>query len=155
MGETFIIFLKLLLAVVLGGIIGFEREYAGKPAGARTYALVTLGSTLFTLISVQGLKDLPLVDPSRIISQIIVGIGFIGAGLIVFEKHRVGGLTTASALWTTSAIGVAIGIGWYSVALMTAFLILALLFLVGRLEFVLIKDKSLWCSLKRKFKKFF
>ena len=153
MNEIIIIVGKLLLAVILGYVIGFEREYSGKEAGTRTYALVALGATLFTIIAVQGFPENPNVDPTRIIGQIIVGIGFIGAGLIIFEKHHIEGLTTAAALWATAAIGATIGMGWYLVSVLSALLIFLLLFVIGRIEYRYINKKTLWGSSSRKSKR--
>lgn len=144
MNEILIITIKLILAIILGGLIGIEREYSHKPAGSRTFALVTLGSALLTILALQGFTDNPNVDPTRIIGQIVVGIGFIGAGLIIFEKHHIEGLTTASALWASAVIGITIGRGWYAVALIATFLILLLLYVVGRIEFAKTKKKTLW-----------
>jgi putative Mg2+ transporter-C (MgtC) family protein len=144
---------QLVLAMALGWLIGFERESTGKPAGTRTYALVAFGSALFTIISMNAFTDYTSADPTRMISQIIVGIGFIGAGLIIFDKHQVGGLTTAAALWATASIGIAVGIGWYSIALFSTALVFILLFVVGRLEYNLFKKKTLWAGLRKKNKK--
>jgi putative Mg2+ transporter-C (MgtC) family protein len=121
---------QLTLAVILGAIIGLERELAGKTAGVRTYALVALSSCLFSYISKFGFIEfwgVPGFDPSRIASQIVVGVGFIGAGLIVFKEEKILGLTTAAGLWVSAAIGMAVGFRLYSVAIMTTFLTLAVL----------------------------
>lgn len=115
------IILRLVLATVIGVILGVEREYVGKPAGMRTYALVTLGATVFTIISKYGFSDSAgVVDPSRIASQIVTGIGFLGAGVIIFRGVKVEGLTTASGLWVSAAIGMAIGAGMYIIAISAA-----------------------------------
>ncbi len=151
--EILIITGKLALAIALGWVIGLERELSGKEAGTRTLALVTMGSTLFTVISLYGFGQYSNVDPSRIVGQILVGIGFIGAGLIIFEKHRVEGLTTAAALWATAAVGVAVGIGWYLVAIISSILIFALLFIIGRMEYKYLKKKTLWGLFEKKQKK--
>ncbi len=118
--ETIIVFWKMLLAVFLGATIGVEREVAHKFAGMRTHALVALGSVLFTVIS-QSLSG-STVDPTRIAAQIVTGIGFLGAGMIVFDSSRVKGLTTAAGVWVAAAIGMAIGFDLYSVAVFTTFL---------------------------------
>lgn len=110
----------MLLAVFLGATIGVEREVAHKFAGMRTHALVALGSVLFTVIS-QSLSG-STVDPTRIAAQIVTGIGFLGAGMIVFDSSRVKGLTTAAGVWVAAAIGMAIGFDLYSVAVFTTFL---------------------------------
>src|SRR3989338_7456924 len=101
---------QLTLAAVLGMLIGFEREYRGKPAGLRTYMLVTLGATLFTIMSYASLSgDLgrSSFDPSRIASHVVVGIGFIGGCLIFLKGERMEGVTTAAGLWAAAAIGMA------------------------------------------------
>lgn len=114
------LFQQLLLAVALGGVIGIEREIAHKSAGLRTHAVVALGSALFTIVS-QSLSG-PYIDPTRIAAQIVTGIGFLGAGLIVFDKSKVKGLTTAAGVWTASAIGMAVGFRLYAVAIFAAVL---------------------------------
>ncbi len=101
---------QLCLSIFLGGILGWQREHIGKKAGPRTYAIVSMGSTLFTLISSQFFFA---SDPTKIASQIVIGIGFLGAGVIIHKNGGVEGLTTAAGLWTVSAIGMAVGIGWY------------------------------------------
>jgi putative Mg2+ transporter-C (MgtC) family protein len=150
MYDTLIIILQLLLAIILGGFIGIERETLGKPAGSRTYALIALGSALFTILSVQGFSQYAGAIPTAIASQIVIGIGFIGAGLIVFHRQHVEGLTTASGLWATAAVGMAIGLGWYFVAIITSILIFLLLFIVRKIEFERSKKKTLWSLFDRK-----
>lgn len=103
---------SLVLALVLGGLIGMERELTGHPAGLRTHILVCLGSTILSLISVRLTRVLGTTgDPARLAAQIVSGIGFLGAGAIVREGNSVRGLTTAASIWTTSAIGIAVGAG--------------------------------------------
>ncbi|MBK5133454.1 MgtC/SapB family protein [Candidatus Bathyarchaeota archaeon] len=119
---TFEIFLGLILASVLGAIVGIEREITFKPAGLRTHMLVSLGSCLFTVISV-GFD----FDPARIASGIVAGIGFIGAGAIWAEKDKIRGITTASSLWVTAAIGLAVGVGDYPLALIVTGLVFLIL----------------------------
>ena len=114
---TFDFVLRLFVAAILGGAIGLEREYRAKEAGFRTHFLVALGSSLFMILSQFGFDDVlrhyqqVSLDPSRIASQVVTGIGFIGAGIIIFQKHVVRGLTTAAGLWVTSAIGMTAGSG--------------------------------------------
>lgn len=115
--ETDIV-LRIILATVLSSIIGIEREYHQKPAGLRTNVMVGLGSCLFTLVSIRAADIFPqltAIDPTRIAAQIVTGIGFLGAGTILFEKDRssVIGLTTAATLWVVAAVGTAIGMGLY------------------------------------------
>jgi len=114
------IFKQLLLAVTLGAAIGVERELAHKSAGMRTNSLVALGSALFSIIS--GSFSGPATDPTRIAAQIVTGIGFLGAGLIVFQGERVQGLTTAAGVWVAAAIGMAVGFGMYEVGIFTTIL---------------------------------
>ncbi|MBR3089933.1 MAG: MgtC/SapB family protein [Prevotella sp.] len=122
--------LRLFAAAVMGGIIGMERGYRAKEAGVRTHFLVALGSALFMIVSQFGFEtvlSLPYnirLDPSRIASQVVSGIGFIGAGTIIFQKHVVKGLTTAAGLWVTAAIGMTCGSGLYILASATTLLVL-------------------------------
>ncbi len=120
--------LRLLLAVVLGIVIGLERLFAHKEAGMKTHALVSLGAALFVIISeMLAMKygTMGSFDPSRMASQIIVGIGFLGAGSIILEGSRLKGLTTASGFWVTAGIGMAAGFGLFSLAITaTAFVLL-------------------------------
>ncbi|MEG2156339.1 MAG: MgtC/SapB family protein [Bacteroidaceae bacterium] len=121
---------RLLVAAVLGAMIGLEREYRAKEAGYRTHFLVALGSALLMIISKYGFSDvlsenLVRLDPSRIASQVVTGIGFIGAGTIIFQKHVVRGLTTAAGIWATAGIGLAIGAGMYMLGIVASFLVLA------------------------------
>lgn len=128
MSYDFII--RILAAAVIGGVIGLEREYRVKEAGFRTHFLVALGSALFTVVSQFGFEQTDggtshiSLDPSRVASQVVTGIGFIGAGIIIFQKHAVRGLTTAAGLWVTSAIGLACGSGLYFLAFITMILVL-------------------------------
>ncbi len=110
--------IMLLLALSLGGILGFERQYAGKAAGIRTYGLVTLGAAIFTYLSREGFTPSggEVVDPSRIAAQVVMGIGFLGAGLIIFRQSHLEGLTTAAGLWLVAAIGMSVGAGMYGLA---------------------------------------
>ncbi len=128
MTSEFII--RIFVAAVFGGLIGLEREYRAKEAGFRTHFLVALGSSLFMILSQYGF-DTPLgilpktsFDPSRIASQVVTGIGFIGAGIIIFQKNVIRGLTTAAGLWVTSAIGLTCGAGLYILASATTVLVL-------------------------------
>jgi putative Mg2+ transporter-C (MgtC) family protein len=105
-------FLKLMLSFVLGAIIGTEREYRSKSAGLRTLILISVGSTLFTIIST---KTGP--DAGRIAANIVTGIGFLGAGIIFREDNRVVGLTTAAIVWVTAALGMGIGVGLYTLSI--------------------------------------
>lgn len=124
---------RLSIAAVLGSVIGFERQRKDGPAGLRTHMLVCLGSALVMLVSAFGFEDIlgrpaVVLDPSRIAAQVISGIGFLGAGTIIFLRPRIiRGLTTAAGLWTVAAIGLAVGAGLYIAA--TASTVIALLIL--------------------------
>ena len=114
--------LSLLLAVALGAIVGIEREVTHKPAGLRTHMLVSLGATLFTIVSISF-----SIDPARIASGIVAGIGFIGAGTIWAERDKVKGITTAASLWATAAIGLTTGVGDYPLAVLVNILVVVIL----------------------------
>ena len=116
---------RLLLAVVLGILVGTEREVVHKPAGLRTHALVSLGACLFTVVSIDYFD----VDPARIAAGIVTGIGFIGAGSIIAEKGHVHGVTTAASLWCVGAIGLAVGVGAYVLAVVSSALVFGVLWL--------------------------
>jgi putative Mg2+ transporter-C (MgtC) family protein len=109
--------LRLLLAAALGASIGYQRERAGKAAGLRTHILVSSGAALFTLVSIYGFGDAE-VDISRVAAGVVLGIGFIGAGVILRgqREKEVAGLTTAATIWMTAAIGLAAGVGMYPVS---------------------------------------
>ena len=113
---------SLLLAVALGAIVGIEREYAHRPAGLRTHMLVCLGSCLFTIMSSSFGGQ-----PAQVAGGIVAGIGFIGAGTIWAEKDKVKGITTASSLWATSAIGLTIGIGDFPLAITVTLIVFVIL----------------------------
>ena len=127
------IIIRLLVATILGGVIGYERERSRKIAGLRTHALVALGSAVFVVISLTGFEQyigITTFDPSRIVSNILVGIGFIGAGAILRNEERVIGTTTAATLWAVAAVGAAAGLGLFYTALFAtviAYLILTVL----------------------------
>jgi len=128
-------FKGLILAATLGALIGLEREWAQRAAGLRTFSLISLGSALFVMISrlsfIQYL-GVSSLDPSRTLGQIIVGIGFLGAGIIIFRQRegRVEGLTTAAMMWTTSAVGAAVGLELYWLAISATTLIVLINFVV-------------------------
>lgn len=135
------IVLPLLVAICLGMIIGTERVYAHKTAGMRTYALVSMGSALFVLVSNEMVKtyfDIPGMNPLHIVAQIIVGVGFIGTGLIFTKDSKLMGLTTATGLWVSAGIGMACGFGLYNLAiiatLLTLFIFIVLWFVEEQLK---------------------
>lgn len=122
-------FLQLALATLLGGLLGLEREYNRKEAGLRTFSLVSLGAAFFTIIAYDSVKiffENPPAgfDPTRIIGQIVLGIGFLGAGLIIHRQSRVEGLTTAAGLWVAAAIGSAVGVKLYALSVFVTVLVL-------------------------------
>ena len=114
--------LRLIIAVVLGSLIGLERELAHRPAGLRTHALVCLGSCLFTVISIYNFS----MD-TKVVAAIVTGIGFIGAGNIIATRGQVRGITTAASLWSVAGVGIAVGVGSYILATVTAFLVILIL----------------------------
>lgn len=120
---------SMLMSVLCGGIIGFEREYKNKSAGFRTIVLITLGSTIFTIVSGHGSNT-----DDRIAANIITGIGFIGAGVIFKDRFTVWGLTTAAVIWTSAAIGMTTGIGYHALAFLFTIITLIILMLVSRIE---------------------
>jgi putative Mg2+ transporter-C (MgtC) family protein len=114
--------LRLLLAAVLGGVVGAERERMNRSAGLRTHALVSTASALIMIVSIYGFMQVIapgriVLDPSRIAAQVVSGVGFLGAGIIIFRKNAVRGLTTAASVWAVAAIGLAVGAGLYIVAI--------------------------------------
>jgi putative Mg2+ transporter-C (MgtC) family protein len=123
---------SMVMAIVCGGIIGFEREYKNKSTGFRTIILITLGSTIFTIVSRHGAGS-----DDRIAANIITGIGFIGAGVIFKDKLSVLGLTTAAVIWTAAAIGMTTGIGYHSLAFVFTIITLGILVSVDKVELLI------------------
>jgi putative Mg2+ transporter-C (MgtC) family protein len=124
----FVILTRLLMAMILGAVVGFEREKSGKVAGLRTHALVSLGAALFTVISILSFLQFPSVNgvpgyDNRMVANIIVGIGFIGAGAIMKREDKVEGITTAASLWMVAAIGIASGFGFFKEAIASTVLV--------------------------------
>jgi putative Mg2+ transporter-C (MgtC) family protein len=124
---------RLVVALLLGGVIGWERELARMPAGFRTHALVSLGSAIFTVISAFAFTG-PGSDPTRIAAQVVSGIGFLGGGAILHYGGTVRGLTTAASLWSVAAVGMAAGAGLYVVASLGAVLVIIGLEVFQRIE---------------------
>lgn len=114
---------QIILAIFLGALMGWQRETHGKAAGVRTYALVTAGAALFTILSVTAF----VTDPSRVAAQIVTGIGFLGAGAILHHESRIVGLTTAAGLWIAAGIGMAVGLQYYFLAVLGTIVVLAVL----------------------------
>jgi putative Mg2+ transporter-C (MgtC) family protein len=127
--DDLVMALRLLLAAVLGGAIGLQRERAGKPAGLRTHMLICIGATIFTLVSVYAFSG--NVDPSRVAAGVVTGIGFLGAGAIIFRTADgyIAGLTTAATMWVAAGIGVAVGSGLYIASVVSTVIVLIVLFI--------------------------
>lgn len=121
------IVLKILLAAMLGGIIGLERELSHKEAGLRTNILIAVGSALITVLSFRIAAKAAGSDPARLAAQIVSGIGFLGAGAIIQARFAVHGLTTAATIWTVAAIGIAVGSGFYLLAFLVTLLVVFVL----------------------------
>ncbi len=126
------ILVRLLLAAIVGGIIGYERKRLNKPAGLRTHMLVSMGAALFTIVSITSFSN---VDPSRVVAGIVTGIGFLGAGTIFREKDTIKGLTTAASLWAVAAIGITAGIGEYAI-MATATVLVILILQLNKIKFL-------------------
>ncbi len=126
-------FLQLLLAALLGSLIGLEREYKRKEAGLKTFALVSLGACFFTTVAIYFgsrpvlTNSLIQIDPTRVIQAVAIGIGFIGSGLIIRQRGQIEGLTTAAALWAVAAIGIGVGVKLYFLAILGTFLTVGIL----------------------------
>ena len=144
-GNEFEIFIQLALATILGVLTGLERELSKKSAGMRTFALVSLGAAFFTIISTLAFEKFPgsNFDISRIPSQIVVGVGFIGGGLIIFYRSHLRGLTTAAGLWVAAAIGMAVGFKFYLLAIFTTFLTVLIFVLFWIIEEKIVRK---WAS---------
>ena len=137
MPEDFVLLGRLLLAAVLGGAIGAERELNDQAAGLRTHMLLTIGACLFTLVSAYGFGSAIGTDPSRLAAQVVTGIGFLGGGAIVRHGLTVKGLTTAASIWATASVGVAVGAGSYVLGIGGAVLVVGTLFGLRRVSNVL------------------
>jgi len=124
-----IFFLRLLLACICGAVIGYERKNRGKGAGIRTHTIVALASALMMIVSKYGFADFADfpgtrgADPARIAAQVVSGVGFLGAGMIYFNRHLVKGLTTAAGVWATAGVGLAVGAGLYLVGIFSTVII--------------------------------
>ena len=117
--------ISILVSVILGFAIGYERKLRFKEAGIRTHTIVCVGSALIMVVSKYGFGDSAEADASRVAAQIVSGIGFLGAGIIIYRKHEIRGLTTAAGVWATSGVGMAAGAGLYIVALGATIIIIA------------------------------
>lgn len=125
---------RLVVAAVLSGFIGFEREVAQKAAGLRTHMLVGLGAAVFSLLSVEAFAG---SDPARVAAQVVTGIGFLGAGAIFRHGFTVRGLTTAAGLWSVAAVGMAAGIGEWQIAVLATAVAVVVLYVVGVVQWLL------------------
>lgn len=149
-GDNLQIMGQLLLAALLGATVGMERELARKSAGMRTYALVSMGSCLFSVISIFAgdMASVILNDPrvyadaARIAAQVVTGIGFIGAGLTIFHQAKVQGLTTAAGVWVSAAIGMAVGFRMYSIAVFAAIVTIFIFVILWQIESRFVKKFS-------------
>lgn len=141
------ILLRLGLAVILGGMVGFERESHNRPAGFRTHILVCTGSALIMMVSAYGftgqLGSAFQPDPGRIAAQVVTGIGFLGAGTILQQRGSIRGLTTAASIWVVSGIGLATGIGFYLGAVATTLLVLISLLYLGQIDRRLLQKRRI------------
>lgn len=131
--------LRILVAGLLGGLVGLDRELSDQPAGLRTHILVSLGAALFTLVGAYGLEGFQAdsgraLDPTRVAAQIVTGIGFLGAGAIIRQGASIRGLTTAAGLWVTAAVGMAAGLGYWVGAVVTTLVAVLALFGLKRVE---------------------
>lgn len=144
------ILLRVFLALVLGSMIGYERQSSHKNAGTRTYSLVCIGACVASIMSLLLLNDyqnISNLDPARIPAQILSGIGFLGAGAIIKNKGNITGLTTAAGLWVVATAGMAIGYGYYYLTFVTWFALLVVLYLMRLLEHHFKKYKSYCLSI--------
>ena len=136
---------RLGLAVLLGGAVGFERESHNRPAGFRTHILVCVGAALIMMVSAYGFTGRIgtgyQVDPGRIAAQVVTGVGFLGAGTILRHRGGIQGLTTAASIWTVSAVGLAVGIGFNAGAIMGTAVILVSLLVLGRVDQMLLRQR--------------
>lgn len=129
--------LRLAIACVCGACVGFERSRRFKDAGVRTHVMVTLGAALIMIVSKYGFQDIPAlemmkVDASRIASNVVTGVGFLGAGVIFFKGTSIKGLTTAAGIWTTAGIGLALGAGMYFIGIASAVIMIIAQFILHR-----------------------
>lgn len=129
--------LRLVVACLCGACVGFERSRRFKDAGVRTHVMVTLGAALIMIVSKYGFQDIPAlemmkVDASRVASNVVTGVGFLGAGVIFFKGTSIKGLTTAAGIWTTAGIGLALGSGMYFVGIMSAVIMIIAQFFLHR-----------------------
>ncbi len=153
---------RLIVGVIVGGLVGYEREFKNSPAGFRTHMLVCLGATIISLIAEYDLQKIMIiaqnpmyaevlkVDTSRLGAQVISGVGFLGAGTILRDKGSVRGLTTAATLWTVACLGLAVGRGLYALSLTSALIIFIILSLFKKADKVIQKDTKWKIGFRKK-----
>jgi putative Mg2+ transporter-C (MgtC) family protein len=139
-----LIVFKLLLAMACGGAIGLERELSRKPAGLRTNVLIAMSATLLMITSRHISGGAPYTDPARLVAQVVVGVGFIGGGVIIQSRGSVTGLTTAATIFIVTAVGIAIGEGMFGAAMLTTLLIIFVLVLMRRVERGILRRRRLY-----------
>ena len=142
------IVIRLLLAFLMGSLIGLERELNSRPAGFRTNILVSVGSALMMIVSIKLFLSFPdsagQIDPGRIAAQVVSGIGFLGAGTIIREEFSVKGLTTAASMWALAGIGLALGAGFYMSGILTTAIVIVTLTVLNKLEDSFYSKESNW-----------
>jgi len=144
LSPTLVIVLKLLMAMLCGGAIGFERELSHKPAGLRTNVLICVGASLFTVVSRHIGAGAPYTDPARLVAQVITAIGFVGAGVILQSRGSISGLTTAATILVVGAVGITVGDGMFTIALIATLLIICVLVLLRRVEHAFVRKRRLF-----------
>jgi len=153
---TMVILTRIMLAIVIGGFIGYEREMRNRPAGFITHTLVCVGAAIVSLMQLQMVQDTiaiinenPLManalkaDIGRIVAQVITGVGFLGAGTIIIDKGSVKGLTTATTLWVVACLGLAIGLGYYEISIISGIVIIFIIVFLKRVEVIANNRKNL------------
>ncbi len=146
------IILRMLVSLLFGGFIGFTQEKGGRPAGLRTHIVLSLGTTIVTITSIYISQEFSTGDPGRIAAQIVSGIGFLGAGAIIKYGFNIIGMTSAASIWTTSAIGMAAGMGMYFLGLLGTVLLVVTLSLLIRFENKIVKIRKKQYRLSVSFK---
>src|SRR5216117_4164371 len=139
-----LIALKLVVAMLCGGAIGFERELSRKPAGLRTNVLICIGAALFMIVSRHIGGGAPYTDPARLVAQVVTAIGFIGAGVILQARGSISGLTTAATILLVGAVGVTVGEGMFAVAVMATLLVIVVLVLLRKVERMFVSRRRLF-----------
>jgi putative Mg2+ transporter-C (MgtC) family protein len=141
---TILIAIKLLTAILCGGAIGFERELSRKPAGLRTNVLICMGAALYMIVSRQIGGGAPYTDPARLAAQVVTGIGFLGAGVILQSRGSIHGLTTAATIFVVGAVGISAGEGMFGIASLSTILIIVVLVLLRPVERAILNRRRLF-----------